>query len=873
MKVLPPNPQRTPFGRTLAPRRKGCWSAALVVLIVCGLPRPALSDDELSAANREHFSGLRARGLHRLAEAELEHRLSWPRLPPAIQTELVLELAETLLGHARRLSDSQRVPLWERTREVLRSQLVSEQTGSRQALLELQLVLVDREVAEASRRRVPISPWNLESRQRGLQAATDGLNRLRRVQSLLEQSVSRASRNKPGAIPVAQRVRLQVLQGELESCAAECLPEDSADRAARSLAARQVLQPLVEHRTELAQAERARVLLAQVLRAGGEPREARRVIDAARSQSRDPSVREALSREEVECRLVEGDLAEARRLIGELAVGQSASPGDPGETWETRLLQARVLLASWRSGVKSGSHLATRDFQAARELLSQGAESAPEEWRELFALLSETQQEEQTLGPELSGLSLQIRKALAANEDREVDRLLARGAELARRRGLTDRAAEWGLQRGSLALEREDWEAAAQDLLSVSREFPESPRAAEAQLLCSYALGRIWRTEKSDESRGNYRDALEQFCQRFPDDSRRPEAEWMLGELCRWEGRLVEAADHFDRVPRGHPRTAATTLALVELARQMVRAGHHDREDVLRERLWGRLPPDDEPLRSADLPVAMTTLELELAARSPAWPQVNALLERLENAPSELVAPSSGEPLESTPNSPGSLPTSADLWGLRLLAGAAQGRWADVDRLWKSPPPRSARKLLALCELRDWTDPGDHTTAEEARLNQEFRQRMARFIEACRDELSPEEWSRFARGQARLCASAKQLAEAREWYQQAIEGAPLNSAERREFALFLLELPDAPSRQAGVDLLTRREKGLKPGTEEWLDARLELARGLTRVDRTEEASRLLRKTQLLFPGAGTPVQKRRLQELLTLCADSDFLEP
>jgi tetratricopeptide (TPR) repeat protein len=150
---------------------------------------------------------------------------------------------------------------------------------------------------------------------------------------------------------------------------------------------------------------------------------------------------------------------------------------------------------------------------------------------------------------------------------------------------------------------------------------------------------------------------------------------------------------------------------------------------------------------------------------------------------------------------------------------------------------------------------------------------MARFIEACRDELSPEEWSRFARGQARLCASAKQLAEAREWYQQAIEGAPLNSAERREFALFLLELPDAPSRQAGVDLLTRREKGLKPGTEEWLDARLELARGLTRVDRTEEASRLLRKTQLLFPGAGTPVQKRRLQELLTLCADSDSLEP
>jgi TolA-binding protein len=873
MKVLPPNPRRTPFGRNSAPRWKGCWSAAFVVLIVCSLPRPALSDEGLSAANREHFAGLRARGLHRLAEAELEHRLSWPRLPPAIQTELVLELAETLLGHARRLNGSQRVPLWERTREVLRNQLALEQTGSRQALLELQLVLVDREVAEASRRQVPVSPWHLESRQRGLQAAIDGLNRLRRVQSLLEQSVSRASGNKPGAIPVAQRVRLQVLQGELESCAVECLPEDSADRAARALAARQVLQPLVEHRTEIEQAERARVLLARVLRVGGEPGEARRLIDAARSQSRDPSLREALLREEVECRLGEGEVAEARRVIGELAAGQSANPGDAGENWETRLLQARVLLASWRSGVKMRSQLASRDFQAAREVLSQGAESAPEEWRELFALLSEIQQEEQTLGPELSGLSLQIRQALAANQDREADRLLARGAELARRRGLTDRAAEWGLQRGSLALEREDWEAAAQDLLSVSREFPESPRAAEAQLLGAYALGRTWRTEKSDDSRRDYRDALEQFCQRFPDDSRRPEAEWMWGELCRWEGRLVEAADHFDRVPRGHPRTDAATLALVELARQMVQEGHHDLLDVMRERLWGRLPPDDEPLRTPDLPVAMTTLEVELSVGSPAWPHVNTLLERLEKGSPELAAPSPGEPPESIPNPPGNLPTSADFWGLRLVAAAAQGRWADVDRLWKSPPPHSARKLLALCELRDRVPPGDRMTAEEARLNQEFRQRMARFIEACRDELSPGEWSRFAQGQARLCASAKRVAEAREWYQQAIEGAPLNSPERREFALFLLELPDAPSRQAGVDLLTRREKGLKAGTEEWLDARLELARGLTLVDRAEEACRLLRKTQLLFPSAGTAVQRGRLREFLNRWADSGSFDP
>jgi hypothetical protein len=849
-----------------------------IVLVLCGATLTLAADEGLSEVNTEHFAELRRRGLHRVAEAEIEHRLTWPRLSSNERTALVLELAETLLAHARQLGESQRVSLWERIREVIRAQVPNETAAPRLSLLELQLVLVDREEAEACRRLVTITPWNQPSRQRGLQAATEGLNRLRRLETTAAKTARGAAKSGltapgstvsgPTAAPSTQRIRLQVLQGELQSCEAELLPEGSNERAARLVAARQLLQPLVEQRAEGEQAERARVLLARVLRLSGDTREARRWIEAARRQSRHPNIRDSLTREETECRLAEDDLPEARRLIEQLSLEAERAAEERRESWDNRLLAARVWIACWRTGMKSQSRLASRDFAAAEEILHHGVQAAPGEWRELFVWLGESLQEERALGPELAAVSLQIQQALAEGDDQQADHLLARGAALALRRGLRDRAAEWGIQRGSLALERHDWGAAAQDLLTVAREFPSHAKAAEAQLLGAYALGRQWRARPSDDVRNEYRAALEQFCTQFTDDSGRPEVEWMLGELSRFEGHLGEAANHYDRIPRGHPRSSGAVRALAELTVQQIRNRKLDpaEQDLLRERLWGRVPPEPEVLGTDDLPVALALAELELTRPQPTWPRVDELLQRVESAlaSDRSSASETADKPEAKPAPTASTDTAA-VWRLRILAASARSRWEEVDRRTQDPAPVSVRQLLELLEQLSLQAQTSTPSQRGTDSSGPALRRISQLLESRQTECSPEEQVRFQLLLARRAVLNNQPAEARARFERAVELAPAKDPAALEYAWFLIGLADAESKQAGVAWLVRRERHWKAGSEEWLSARIEVMKGLQRVGRSEEACRLLKSTRLLYPKTGTPAQVQAFNELRMLC--------
>ena len=846
----------------------GSNTLGILMLVFCGVTLPLGADEGLGEANRQHFVELRRRGFHRLVEAEIEHRLTWPRLPANERTTLVLELAETLLSHARQLGESQRTSLWDRTREVIRGQVSNETVPVRLSLLELQLALVDREEAEACRRLQTIAPWNQESRQRGLRAATEGLNRLRQLLPPPGNNSQGAARSGATAMTAAQRVRLQILQSELQSCEAELLPEGSTDRAAGLVAARQGLQPLVEQRSELEQAEVARVLLARVLRLLGDRRAARAMIEAARRQSRDLQMRDALTREEIECFLAEDRAKEARSLIEALPSETLPVPAERRDMWDNRLLAARVWIACWRAGIKSNSRLAPRDLKAAQEIVSQGAQGAPGEWRELFVWLGESLQEEVSLGPELAVISLQIRQALAESDDQRADRLLARAAELALQRGLRERAADWGVQRGSLALERRDWEAAAQDLLAVSREFPGHPKAAASQLLGAYALGRQWRAEMSEEMRNRYRAALEEFCERFADDSQSAEAEWMLGELYRWEGRLREAADHFDRIPRGHPRSAGAVRAMSELALQQIRDGNLEQtdRDRLRERLVGRVPPREETLGADDRAVAMALIDLELVSPHAAWPLVDELLQRVEQslASGDATSVQRQEATESQP--PLTIEAdSASVWRLRILAAAARSQWEEVDRLVQNPAPLKGTQWLDLLEqLASRAQRPAHTGRDTGGADLPLT-KLAGLLEPRRQDLLPGEQLRLELILARWAMFTKHPAEARAHFERAVELSPAEGSAALEYAWFLIGLPDAKSQQAGVAMLVRRERQWKAGTDAWLDARIQLLKGLQSAGRGEEACRLLKTTRILFPQTGTSEQNKVLDELQKSC--------
>ncbi|MFN7806812.1 MAG: hypothetical protein ACK5TO_22615, partial [Planctomycetaceae bacterium] len=61
------------------------------------------------------------------------------------------------------------------------------------------------------------------------------------------------------------------------------------------------------------------------------------------------------------------------------------------------------------------------------------------------------------------------------------------------------------------------------------------------------------------------------------------------------------------------------------------------------------------------------------------------------------------------------------------------------------------------------------------------------------------------------------------------------------------------------------ERQWKAGSEDWLNARIEVVKGLRSAGRAEEACRLLKTTRLLYPKQGTPVQRQTLAELQQQC--------
>jgi hypothetical protein len=147
----------------------------------------------------------------------------------------------------------------------------------------------------------------------------------------------------------------------------------------------------------------------------------------------------------------------------------------------------------------------------------------------------------------------------------------------------------------------------------------------------------------------------------------------------------------------------------------------------------------------------------------------------------------------------------------------------------------------------------------------DFPERIARRLDTYQRQMSGEEQLRLELILARWFLSRDEPHKARVRFQRAVDLGPDNPATTLEFARFLLGLAEPESRREGVELLVRRERHWKPGSNDWLNARIELIKGLQLVGRAEEACRLLRKTQLLYPTMGTPAQKKVLTELRANC--------
>ena len=118
------------------------------------------------------------------------------------------------------------------------------------------------------------------------------------------------------------------------------------------------------------------------------------------------------------------------------------------------------------------------------------------------------------------------------------------------------------------------------------------------------------------------------------------------------------------------------------------------------------------------------------------------------------------------------------------------------------------------------------------------------------DQLSPEQRLRFERCQMMALINAGQSTKAVELAKRLSEQFPKDVEKQRELAEQLEPLSD-PDALALVKQCWRRVEALsKPGSQEWLAARLAVLRTCLRLEQFDEARKLLQVTEVLYPDLG-----------------------
>ena len=95
---------------------------------------------------------------------------------------------------------------------------------------------------------------------------------------------------------------------------------------------------------------------------------------------------------------------------------------------------------------------------------------------------------------------------------------------------------------------------------------------------------------------------------------------------------------------------------------------------------------------------------------------------------------------------------------------------------------------------------------------------------------------------------------------------PKDVAMRRRVAELLLTTQKTTDITAAQLQFRKLESSLKAGSLDWMDARIHVIESSILLKNFDEATKLLKVTQLLYPNPGTDELKRRLKEASTTLA-------
>jgi tetratricopeptide (TPR) repeat protein len=832
------------------------WAGCAVLSVVCS--HSARGDEPLSA-EQKMAAGLRGRLLYDLADLYCDDRLSRKDLSPVDQANLIVEKIQTQVARAVQTPTSERAVAWQKARELGDEFLQANPNQPRRLIVRVQQGLAALFEARLALQELAVQAGPIEGRDRALErlraARTDFDNILREIGEQLPTAPDK--RDDSGTLT---NLQLQALKANVEFQIGTChllrgkLYDDSkqVDRLDAFSSAAKSFENVLKltdaegqlwYSVQLEQVEASRLL--------GDRAEAVRRLNSLELEKVPANLRPAYWEQRLELAAVEEEI---KPLLEQVIRLTERSP--------------QLDLAGLRAALRVAGMASDRDknqcLNAAADWTKQIETRYGGYWGRLAELTLVGATGNRSTGPtqpemapvaandsNAGAIEILIRTGdNAAREKRNDDALLAYRKAIAAAQESEQTDAVWRsvlqayLKVGRLLEERQAYREAAKELMSGVSILPQHELAPWLQLQAAWCMAQV--AAVSPEALPEYRQLLEQHLQNYAAAATANQALLWLARLDASARNYRQAADRYLQIEPTSEQAlpAANELQIVALAHLRELAAQPDRAqsearslgDAMVAKLsaatGGKFIAGAPATRALLLATASIGLQFELVSAEKLAQWLSASLE--------------GVPAEDPWRETASAYLAAALAGdenqrgraLELLSGIKQVKTLEtalqlLDSIAARKPVANPARLAAVEKLLQLAG-SDSTNQTELRL------RQAAIWEAAGE---------LDRAIETLEALAKEL------------------PRRLDVQLRLARaLAKKPQKQAEALAQWRKvSAGVRDRSEEWYEAKYQVASLLLESGQKSEAKKLLDYLSVVPPGWSDSKLKQQFDALYERC--------
>jgi hypothetical protein len=821
--------------------------------VVCIITSTAQADDALA----RYFEGLRSRQLYSVAESEAMRRLNDARTDPELHADLTAELSRTLMQHAVQRSGDQQVELLRRAEQVVADFLDASPDHPRIDVVKLQQARIPAAWGGILAWRAEVFSENDELRREAVEALNNGIEQLRAAENLIDANESAPN----SAIGARERRELKQEASRALARALISLGNSLSPGAERTAAwgeADERLSRLEERVHDTARQYEYRLGRLNIARLRGDRNKAESLAQPLLEPDIPASIAQSAVAELIRVDLAVGELPSANARLEE------AQRRWAGEVLpELRAAEFEVALERYQAAVSAGEvELAAELRQQLEQLL--GELTGP--WGERSRVLWEHSAQLEQYGPELTEKIDAARTAYADGDWQLAADRFGEAIALAADRQQLDYAVDAAFTQGTILIEHEEWGAAVAAYGRVGEVHPESARAADADLMQAWCLGRIYQSRQTEANRLAYASALEEHRAKFPGTPSSAESAWMQGVLEETRLQWTVALRLYRLIPEGHPRAESAHLRIAYLHGRIIdriRELGHDasdwEDDALDElgEIISRWPEAPALLSLGQCEMMVQTARLAMAHRERGYDIADELLVRVFDS---IESARRDAQLRQVELDAGWEPIGQAATQMRIVSFAGQGRADEAQRLLDSlssdgDPAALLRVLTGLSEM------GGGMNIAQIRDLGELQLQTARRLEEERDQLSPSEQIQLDVCLAQALSATGNPDEAAKTWETLIDIEPDNVDWLEQMAANY-QAQQTHNGLASAKQTWRRIEDLhEEGTEAWLSARWHIADCCERLGQDQEARQIIGLTRFLYPELGGEALKQKYDEL------------